>query len=148
MVIGYTTGVFDLFHIGHLSLLKNAKSMCDTLVVGVTTDDLVSYKGKRPVIPFEERSEIVRSCKYVDIVIPQNNMDKVKACKMLNASVLFVGEDWYGTNKWKKYEEELSKEGIKVIYFPRIQKRSSTEVAQKCIEMATKKQELENNEKK
>lgn len=99
MVIGYTTGVFDLFHIGHLSLLRNAKSMCDTLVVGVTTDDLVSYKGKRPVIPFEERAEIVRSCKYVDLVVPQNNMDKVSACRMLNASLLFVGEDWYGTEK-------------------------------------------------
>ena len=143
MVIGYTTGVFDLFHIGHLSLLRNAKSMCDTLVVGVTTDDLVSYKGKRPVIPFEERAEIVRSCKYVDLVVPQNNMDKVSACRMLNASLLFVGEDWYGTEKWKNYEKELEKEGFKVIYLPRIQKRSSTELAQKCVEMALKKQALD-----
>lgn len=143
MVIGYTTGVFDLFHIGHLSLLRNAKSMCDTLVVGVTTDDLVSYKGKRPVIPFEERAEIVRSCKYVDLVVPQNNMDKVSACRMLNASLLFVGEDWYGTEKWKNYEEELEKEGVKVIYLPRIQKRSSTELAQKCVEMSLKKQALD-----
>ena len=143
MVIGYTTGVFDLFHIGHLSLLRNAKSMCDTLVVGVTTDDLVSYKGKRPVIPFEERAEIVRSCKYVDLVVPQNNMDKVSACRMLNASLLFVGEDWYGTEKWKNYEEELEKQGVKVIYLPRIQKRSSTELAQKCVEMSLKKQALD-----
>lgn len=143
MVIGYTTGVFDLFHVGHLSLLRNAKSMCDTLVVGVTVDELVSYKGKKPVIPFEERAEIVRSCKYVDLVVPQNNMDKVSACKMLNASVLFVGEDWYGTEKWKKYEEDLDKEGVKVIYLPRIQKRSSTELTQKCVEMALKKETLD-----
>lgn len=133
-MIGYTTGVFDLFHIGHLYLLKNAKKMCDTLVVGVTTDELALYKGKKTIIPFEERIEIVSSCKYVDLVVPQNNMDKVRACKMLNASVLFVGEDWYGTEKWNKYEKELSEEGIKVIYLPRIQKHSSTEVAQKCIE--------------
>lgn len=139
MVIGYTTGVFDLFHIGHLSLLRNAKSMCDTLIVGVTTDELVSYKGKKPVIPFEERMEIVRGCRYVDLVVPQNNMDKVSACKMLNASILFVGENWYGTEKWKNYEEELRKEGVKVIYIPRIQKRSSTELVKKCVEMSLKK---------
>ena len=139
MVIGYTTGVFDLFHIGHLSLLRNAKGMCDTLIVGVTTDELVSYKGKKPVIPFEERMEIVRGCRYVDLVVPQNNMDKVSACKMLNASILFVGEDWYGTEKWKNYEEELRKEGVKVIYIPRIQKRSSTELVKKCVEMSLKK---------
>ncbi|MDO4391944.1 MAG: adenylyltransferase/cytidyltransferase family protein [Clostridium sp.] len=143
MIIGYTTGVFDLFHIGHVSLLRNAKSMCDTLVVGVTTDELVSYKGKRPVIPFEERIEIVRSCKYVDAVVPQNNMDKVSACRMLNANTLFVGEDWYGTEKWKNYEKELRKEGVNVVYLPRIQKHSSTELAQKCVEMALKKQALD-----
>jgi len=143
MLIGYTTGVFDLFHIGHLNLLRNAKSMCDKLIVGVTIDDLVSYKGKKPVIPFEERCEIVRSCKYVDLVVPQNNMDKVNACKMLNASFLFVGEDWYGTEKWKNYEKELKKEGVKVIYLPRIQRCSSTELARKCAEMSLKKQTLD-----
>lgn len=141
MIIGYTAGVFDLFHVRHLFLLKNAKKMCDTLVVGVTTDELALYKGKKPVIPFEERMEIVRSCKYVDLVVPQNNMDKVRTCKMLNATVLFVGEDWYGTDKWKKYEEELKVEGVKVVYLPRIQKHSSTEVARKCIEREKNKKE-------
>ena len=66
MIIGYTTGVYDLFHVGHLNLLKNAKGLCDKLIVGVTVDELVSYKGKKAVIPFEERIEIVRSIKYVD----------------------------------------------------------------------------------
>ena len=66
MVIGYTSGVYDLFHIGHLNLLKNAKAMCDKLIVGVTTDNLVTYKGKHAIIPFEDRLEIVRSIKYVD----------------------------------------------------------------------------------
>ena len=81
--------------------------------------------------------------KYVDLVVPQNNMDKVSACRMLNASLLFVGEDWYGTEKWRNYEQELEKEGVKVIYLPRIQKRSSTELAQKCAEMALKKQVID-----
>ena len=134
MIIGYTTGVFDLFHIGHLSLLRNAKSMCDKLIVGVTTDELVQYKGKKPIVPFSERIEIIRSCRYVDLAIPQNDMDKLSACKKLHANILFVGDDWYGTEKWKKYEKELEHEGISIVYFPRIQKHSSTEMRQKCID--------------
>ena len=93
IIIGYTAGVFDLFHIGHLNLLKNAKGMCDKLVVGVTIDDLVLYKGKHSMIPFEDRIEIVRSIKYVDAAVPQDNMDKLTMCKKLGASYLFVGDD-------------------------------------------------------
>ena len=126
MIIGYTTGVYDLFHIGHLNLLKNAKGMCDKLVVGVTVDELVAYKGKQALIPFEDRIELVRSCKYVDAAIPQYNMDKLAACKKLGAQLLFVGDDWYGTDKWKKYEEDFAKEGIKIIYFPYTKGISST----------------------
>lgn len=128
MIIGYTTGVFDLFHIGHLNLLKNAKSMCDKLIVGVTTDELVQYKGKHPFIPFEDRIEIVRSIKYVDAVVPQYDMDKLLACRKLGASILFVGDDWYGTEKWEKYEEELADEQIKIIYFPYTKGISSTKI--------------------
>ena len=127
-IIGYTTGVFDLFHIGHLNLLKNAKGMCDKLVVGVTVDELVAYKGKKALIPFEDRIEIVRACKYVDAAVPQYNMDKLTACKKLGASILFVGDDWYGTEKWNKYEEELKKEGIDVVYFPYTKSISSTKI--------------------
>ncbi len=126
MVIGYTAGVYDLFHIGHLNLLKNAKGMCDKLIVGVTTDDLVLYKGKRALIPFDERIEIVRNIKYVDAAIPQYDMDKLTACKKLGATVLFVGDDWYNTDKWNKYEEEFQKEGIKIVYFPYTKGISST----------------------
>lgn len=125
-VIGYTTGVFDLFHIGHLNLLKNAKGMCDKLVVGVTVDDLVRYKGKDSVIPFEERLQIVQAIKYVDVAIPQRDMDKVTMCKKLKAKYLFVGDDWYDTEKWKNYEEQLKEVGTEVIYFPYTQKTSST----------------------
>ncbi len=128
MIIGYTTGVYDLFHIGHLNLLKNAKGMCDKLIVGVTVDELVAYKGKAAMIPFEDRIEIVRSCRYVDAVVPQYDMDKLSACKKLGASFLFVGDDWYGTDKWIKYEEEFSKEGIQIIYFPYTRGISSTKI--------------------
>lgn len=81
MTIGYTAGVFDLFHIGHLNLLKNAKGMCDKLIVGVTTDDLVTYKGKHAMIPYEDRAEIVRNIRFVDAVVPQSDMDKLSMCK-------------------------------------------------------------------
>ena len=128
LVIGYTTGVYDLFHIGHLNLLKNAKGMCDYLVVGVTVDELVAYKGKQAMIPFEDRIEIVRSCKYVDAAGPQYDMDKLTACKKLGAKFLFVGDDWYGTEKWLKYEEEFAKEGIKIVYFPYTKGVSSTKI--------------------
>ena len=126
MIIGYTTGVYDLFHIGHLNLLKNAKGMCDKLIVGVTVDELVAYKGKKAMIPFEDRIEIVRSIKYVDAAVPQHDMDKLAACKKLGAKVLFVGDDWYATEKWKEYEKDFEKEGIRIIYFPYTKGVSST----------------------
>lgn len=130
MKIGYTTGVFDLFHIGHLTLLKNCKGLCDKLIVGVTVDDLVTYKGKRAMIPFEDRIEIVRSCKYVDAAVPQYDMDKLASCKKLGASVLFVGDDWYGSDKWKEYEKEFAKEGIRIVYFPYTKGISSTKITE------------------
>lgn len=130
MTIGYTTGVYDLFHIGHLNLLKNAKGMCDKLIVGVTVDELVSYKGKRSMIPFEDRIEIVRSCKYVDAAVPQYDMDKLSACKKLGADFLFVGDDWYATDKWQEYEKEFQKAGIQIVYFPYTKGISSTKITQ------------------
>lgn len=135
MIIGYTSGVYDLFHVGHVNLLRNAKAMCDKLVVGVTIDDLVTYKGKNSVIPYHERIEVVRSCKYVDVAIPQNNMDKVAAAKKNHASYLFVGDDWYDTDKWKIFEKDLLEVGCKVIYFPYTQGTSSTLINQTLIDL-------------
>jgi glycerol-3-phosphate cytidylyltransferase len=129
MTIGYTAGVFDLFHIGHLTLLKNAKSLCDKLIVGVTVDDLVTYKGKRAMIPFSDRIEIVRSIKYVDAAVPQYDMDKLSMCKKLGATILFVGNDWYGTEKWQEYEKKFSRAGIKIVYFPYTKGISSTQIS-------------------
>lgn len=125
-IIGYTAGVYDLFHIGHLNLLKSAKGMCDRLIVGVTTDELVKYKHKTPVIPFQERIEIVRSIKYVDAAVAQENMDKLEMCKKLKVDIMFVGDDWYGTEKWEAYEKEFKEAGIKIVYFPYYKGTSST----------------------
>jgi glycerol-3-phosphate cytidylyltransferase len=129
MIIGYTAGVYDLFHVGHLNLLKNAKGMCEKLIVGVTVDELVTYKGKKAMIPYEDRAEIVRSIKYVDAVVPQYDMDKLTMCKKLKANILFVGDDWYDTPKWKDYEREFQKEGIKIVYFPYTKGISSTQIS-------------------
>ena len=114
--------------LNNLNLLKNAKGFCDKLVVGVTVDELVLYKGKHAMIPFEDRIEIVRSIKYVDAAVPQYNMDKLEACKKLNAQILFVGDDWYGTDKWKAYEKEFEEAGIKIVYFPYTKGTSSTQI--------------------
>ena len=120
---------FDLFHIGHLTLLKNAKGLCDKLIVGVTVDELVTYKGKHAIIPFSDRIEIVRSIKYVDAAVPQYDMDKLAMCKKLGASILFVGDDWYGTDKWREYEKEFAEAGVRIVYFPYTRGVSSTQVS-------------------
>jgi len=126
MIIGYTTGVYDLFHVGHLNLLRNAKAMCDKLIVGVTTDDLVSYKHKKAVIPFEERMEIVRSVKYVDAVVPQESMDKFESWKKLKFDVMFVGDDWFASDKWSDLEQKFNDVGVKIVYFPYTKGTSSS----------------------
>lgn len=126
MVIGYTSGVYDLFHIGHLNLLRNAKGMCDKLVVGVTTDELVSYKNKKAVIPHNERMEIVRAIEYVDSVVPQEDMDKFEMWKKLKYDVMFVGDDWYNTPKWEEIEAKFKEVGVRIVYFPYTKGTSST----------------------
>lgn len=126
MIIGYTTGVFDLFHIGHLNLLRNANAMCDKLIVGVSTDELVAYKHKKAVIPFTERLEIIRSIRYVDSAIPQESLDKYQAWEKLKFDILFVGDDWYKNDKWDEMEEKFSKVGVRIVYFPYTKGTSST----------------------
>ena len=126
MLIGYTSGVYDLFHIGHLNLLRNAKGMCDKLIVGVTTDKLVSYKNKKAVIPHNERMEIVRAIRYVDAVIPQEDMDKFKMWEKLQFDIMFVGDDWFNTPKWEEIEAKFKKVGVRIVYFPYTKGTSST----------------------
>lgn len=135
--IGYTTGVFDMFHIGHLNILKNAKSQCDFLIVGVTTDELVSYKNKQAIIPHSERMAIVEAIKYVDKVVPQKNMDKMAAWEAYNFDVMFVGSDWQGTEKWNKLEEDFAQVGTDIVYFPYTQGTSSTQLRSVLNEIMT-----------
>lgn len=129
-VIGYTSGVYDMFHIGHLNVIKNAKQKCDYLIVGVSTDEVVEQnKNKKPVIPFNERIEIVEAVKYVDRVIPQERYDvegKIETVLKYKIDVMFVGSDWKGTDKWNSIERELAKIGCRVVYLPHTDGISST----------------------
>ena len=134
-IIGYTTGVFDLFHIGHLNLLRRAKEKCDYLIVGVTVDELVAYKGKHPVIPFEERIEIVRAIRYVDEAVAQTTMDKMQAWEKYHFQRMFVGDDWKNTEKWNNYERQFQKVGVEIIYFPYTKTTSSTLINQTLLSL-------------
>ena len=136
--IGYTTGVFDLFHVGHLRLLKKAKENCDYLIVGVTIDELVLYKHKKAVIPLDERIEIIKSIKYVDKVVPQDSMDKKSAWEKLRFNVMFVGDDWKGSKKWMLYEEQFIKVGVSIVYFPYTKETSSTIINETLLKLRRK----------
>ena len=128
--IGYTTGVFDMFHIGHLNILKKAKERCDYLIVGVSTDDVVlDYKHKKPIIPFEERIAIVSELKCVDRAVPQTSMDKMEACKKLHFDALFHGTDWQNSEMYNNIIREFSDIGVDVVFLPHTEGISSTMLA-------------------
>lgn len=117
MIIGYTTGVYDMFHIGHLNILRKAKELCDFLIVGVSTDELVQKeKNKTPIIPFLDRIQIVEAIKYVDKVVPQENKNKMEAWEKYHFNKMFVGSDWQGTEVWKKFEEQFAPLGVEIVY--------------------------------
>lgn len=127
MIIGYTTGVFDMFHMGHLNILKRAKEQCDFLIVGVSTDELVQKeKNKTPVIPFGDRCEIVKSIRYVDKVVPQVDKDKFSAWQKYGFHKMFVGSDWQGTQQWEEFEKQFSPVGVQIIYLDHTDGISST----------------------
>lgn len=126
-IIGYTTGVFDMFHIGHLNILKRAKEQCDYLIVGISTDEVVEeYKKKTPIIKFEERIAIVEAIKYVDEVVPQTTMDKMEAWKQLKFDVMFHGSDWKGSDMYNHIIEKFNNVGVQVIFLPHTEGVSST----------------------
>lgn len=130
--LGYTTGVYDLFHIGHLNILRRAKEQCEYLIVGVSTDGLVeSYKHKRPVIPYEERVEIIKSIRYVDEVVPQTSLDKLEAWKKLHYNVLFHGSDWKGSSMYEEVEKKLESIGIDMVFLPHTTGTSSTMISER-----------------
>lgn len=127
--VGYTTGVFDMFHVGHLNIIKQAKEQCDTLIVGVSTDKLVQeYKGKVPVIPYEQRAEIVKAICYVDRVVPQESMDKRVAWDNLKFDVMFHGDDWKGSDMYNKEIEKLHEVGAEVVFLKHTDGISSTQL--------------------
>ena len=132
MVIGYTTGVYDMFHIGHLNILRRAKEQCDYLIVGVSTDELVlKDKNKIPIIPFADRFAIVEAIKYVDRVVPQSDKNKLGAWEKYHFNKMFVGSDWKGTDTWKRFEEELNPLGVEIVYFDHTDGISSTILREK-----------------
>ena len=133
-IIGYTTGVFDMFHIGHLNILKRAKEHCDILIVGVTTDELCqSYKNKLPIIPYEERKTIIEAIKYVDKVVPQLNRDKFSAWEDHKFDIMFVGDDWKGSELFEAVERKLNAVGCRVEYLPYTQGTNSTILREKVL---------------
>ena len=135
MTVGYTTGVFDLFHVGHLNLIRRARENCDRLIVGVSTDEVVEeYKGHRPIIPYAERVEIVKAIRWVDEVVPQTTMDKFAAWEKLRFNRLFHGNDWKGSAMYNEVEAKLAAVGVEVVYFPYTQGTSSTLLADRLRE--------------
>lgn len=132
MITGYTTGVFDLFHIGHLNLLMNAKRQCEELIVGVSTDKLVfSYKHKFPIIPDHQRVKIVRALKYVDAAFLVQSRCKFEGWKRFTFDIIFVGSDWKGKSAWIEWEKKLSNVGAKVVYLPYTKDQSSSKIIEK-----------------
>ena len=135
MIIGYTTGVYDMFHIGHLNILRRAKEQCDYLIVGVTTDELCyKRKQKYPIINEQERMAIVEAIRYVDKVVPQTDMDKMRPVKELGANVVFVGSDWKGTDAWNQYEKDFAQVNCKVVYLEHTDGISSSLIRDKLNE--------------
>ena len=125
--LGYAPGVFDLFHVGHLNILRRARERCDRLVAGVCSDELVvSLKGRPPVVPLSERLEILRSVRYVDATYVATVDDKLEIWKEVGFDVIFKGDDWLGTNLWKNLEAQFSEVGVEVVYFPYTAHTSST----------------------
>jgi len=133
--VGYTTGVFDVFHVGHLNILEHAKEQCDYLIVGVSTDELVeTYKHKTPVIPFEDRMRIVSAIRVVDRVVPQTSMDKREAWESLHYDVMFHGDDWKNTAMYNEEIRKLGEVGVDVVFLKHTPGVSTSELLAKIRE--------------
>lgn len=125
--VGYAGGAFDLFHIGHLNILKHARSECDYLVAGVVSDEaLLASRGRAPVVPFAERLEIVRHISFVDEVFAESHPDKLETWREVRFDVYFKGDDWKGTPHGRRLEHAFAEVGVQVVYFPYTVTTSST----------------------
>lgn len=134
-IIGFTAGTFDMFHIGHLNLIKNARSRCDYLIVGVNSDELVQeYKGKNAVVPLRERMEIIQALRYVDEVMRIDSLDKKISWDKKHYDLLFIGDDWKGNPRWEETAKEMKKYGVKTIFLPHTEGTNSTLLREKLNE--------------
>ena len=125
--VGYAAGAFDLFHVGHLNILRQARSACDYLIAGVVSDDmLVLTKGAPPIVPLAERLEIVSHISFVDEAVAETVPDKLDTWRELRFDIFFKGDDWRGTEKGLRLEREFAKVGVEVVYFPYTMHTSST----------------------
>ena len=132
MIIGYTQGTFDMFHIGHLNLLQNARKQCDSLVVGVNSDELVkSYKNKCAIVPLHERMAIIQALRCVDKVVACETLDKKVAWAQEHFQRLFIGDDWKGNARWLATGEEMKALGVELVFLPYTQNTSSTLLREK-----------------
>lgn len=133
-IIGFTAGAFDMFHVGHLNLLKNAKARCDYLIVGVNTDELVvAYKNKHAIVPLEERMQIVEAVKYVDEVISVDTLNKKSIWEKKMFDIVFIGDDWKGSARWEETEQIMKKCNVEVIYLPYTSGTTSTMLREKLM---------------
>ncbi len=139
MIIGYVSGAWDMFHIGHLNLIKRAKANCDYLIVGVNTDQrIMEQKNHAPIFSYEERAAIVAACRYVDKVIPQNDSDRLSTWNKYHFNKLFAGSDWKNTPRWESYKQQLEPLGVEIVFFPRTKGISSTKIRKVIQEFSEK----------
>jgi glycerol-3-phosphate cytidylyltransferase len=125
--IGYAPGVYDLFHVGHLNILRHARSRCDHLIAGVVSDEMALLaKGRRPVVPLPERLEIVRSIRWVDEAVAETRPSKLETWRAHPFDIIFKGDDWRGTEKGERLERDFASVGVEVVYFPYTVHTSST----------------------
>lgn len=133
--IGYTDGVYDLFHVGHLNMINTAKEHCEYLIVGVHSDQVVKeYKHHFPIIDEGDRRKIVAAIKGVDRVVINQFRDKLKLWELYHFDVVFIGDDWKGTERWNQFEKVLGELGVDVVYVPYTKGISTTEIRRKIME--------------
>lgn len=137
-IVGYAPGVYDLFHVGHLNVLKHARRGCEVLIAGVVSDEMcLAAKGRAPVIPLAERVEIVRHIDFVDRVHVEDVPDKLETWKLLRFHRIFKGDDWRGTPKGDKLERDFAAVGVEVVYFPYTMHTSSTQLRRALVELSS-----------
>jgi glycerol-3-phosphate cytidylyltransferase len=133
-IIGFTAGAFDMFHVGHLNLLKNARARCDYLIAGVNTDDLIAaYKNKHAIVSLEERMQIVGAVKYVDEVIAVDTLDKEVIWEKKKFDIVFIGDDWKGSERWNETEQVMKEHNVEVVYLPYTVGTTSTVLREKLL---------------